>query len=1126
MLRRWTDLRVLIAAACAALSGAAALAQVPASVSVERSGATARLLITLPEAAGGQLSAQADVAAGAVLVARLSQAVTLDVDAVRDAAPDLIAMARLDPDGRTLRLALNREVEPRVSVSHNVIALDLAAPGSPAMAPVVSDFVRRQREAQAAREAAAAEAAQAAAAPPPPLPASVRVGEASDWSRLIFLWPEPVDWTLEQGAQETRLRFAREAEIDLSDLLGSPPRFIESVRRERDDGRSFTLVFRLAEGATLRAWSDAPGELTVDAARTQSGADAALAALQAFADANGAAPVAPEPSAAQGQPDPQPGLAAETEPGPQEDGDPVGAVADEAAGLADEPPVMAAPVDPVPEGGVVRVGVSPAPGGVVSLNFTWAALPGAAVFRRAGAIWIVFDAAAQLDLSALDASPSTRVRDPRTVYGPNHTALRFDTTASTLAEVRAAGAGWTITLGDSLSELPHAVRLARDTGAGRSPALRLAVSGARSVVELADPVVGDRLLVLTADGRMTGVPEERRFADAVILLSTHGAAVQPLSDGISLIALAGGAELVRPGGLTLSRASDPALSAVADAPVTPGFLDFERWRGDQLFIDGRRHHERQARAQDPESVLALARFLLAWELAGEAVGVVQLAVQLRPEYETAPEIAAMQGAAAYMAGRIGDAERHFAHPALVNDVAARPWQGLLAAARGDWPRARRLFEEGRDALFFMDPVWRARMSASAAIAALNSQDLAGADAWIDRTLAEPADPRARAEAAFAMAGLAAAQGDIDLALVRYGALDSDPWTPIQARALLEKTRLEMAHDRISADDAAIQLEGLLYRWRGDEVEQAVAGMLGSAYAQAGRYEEAFAIMAAAQARFPGSRVARQLGIDMQEEFRQLFEGERFDRMDPMQALALWYDNNALTPQGPAGHRIVRRIARRLVEIGLFDRAAQLLEHQLSPDVTMTSLARAQIAEELARVQLMDNNPEAALNAIERTRIAGLPQELVTSRRMLQARALAGLNRADQALELISSDRSPEADRLRADIAWDARRWVEAGQRLEAVLGERWRDDAPLIDAETHDVLRAALAYALADNRAGLERVETRYGEAMAASRHAEAFELVTDSTGRSSDPRLSALASTLSDVGGARAWRGGFGAGR
>ncbi|MCC5995690.1 MAG: hypothetical protein JJU18_04895 [Oceanicaulis sp.] len=1118
MWRRRNEVRAIAAAGLALLASGALWAQTPASVTVERAGPVARVLITLPEESGGALTARAEIAAGAVLIAHLSEPVELDARALGEALSDYVAMARLDADGRTLRLALNRSIEPHVSVSHNVIALDLAPPGTPALAPVVSDYERRQRAEEAARRAAAAEAAAEAARALAALPVTLRTGEASDWTRLIFTWPEPVAWSLDQEGREARLMFEREAEIDLSQLNGAPPRFIDAVRRERDGGHSFILVFTLEDEVRMRAWSDAPGEVTVDAVRGEAGAGAALQALMAYAEANGALglPDDPELSADEAPPAaPEPAAddSAEIEPPSDEAEDALPRPASERA-------------DPVPADGVVRVRAQPAPGGAVSLHFPWAALPGAAVFRRAGAVWIVFDAAAALDLGAVESMGSGHIRALQAVTGEGHTAVRIETAQATLADVRAAGSGWTVTLGDSLSEPPQQVRLARDTGFGRPAVLRLSLPGARGVVTLDDPVVGDTLYVLTADGRMTGVAEPRRFADAVLLASTHGAAVQAISDGLTLTARPGGAELSRAGGLSLTRASDPSLRAGSDAPVSPGFLDLAGWRGDQPFVDGRAMHERQARALDPESVLGLARFLLGWELAQEAAGAARLAASLRPEYETAPEVAALLGAAAYMAGRYGEAERHFAHPALVGDPAAKPWQGLLAAARNDWPRARRLFEEGRGALFFMDPVWRARVSAAAANAAVYAQDLPGARAWLDRVHSEPADPRARAEAAFAEAGLAAAEGEIELALELYDGLDNDPWRPIQARARLEQTRLEMAHGRINADEAAAQLEGLLYRWRGDEVEQAVAGMLGTAYAEAGRYDEAFAIMAAAQERFPGSRVARQLSVDMQEAFRRLFEGERFDRMDPMQALALWYEHNALTPQGPAGHRIVRRIARRLVEIGLFDRAAELLEHQLRPDVPMTSLARAQIAGELAGIHLMDNNPEAALNALERTRMAGLPGELVAARRLLQARALAGLGRTDHALELIDADRTREADRLRADIAWNARRWNEAGRRLEAVLGDRWRGEDALDEGEAHDVMRAILAYALAEDRTGLERIETRYGAAMRETGHAQAFALAADSGARGAGVELSALASALSDVGGARAWRGGFGAGR
>ena len=105
---------------------------------------------------------------------------------------------------------------------------------------------------------------------------------------------------------------------------------------------------------------------------------------------------------------------------------------------------------------------------------------------------------------------------------------------------------------------------------------------------------------------------------------------------------------------------------------------------------------------------------------------------------------------------------------------------------------------------------------------------------------------------------------------------------------------------------------------------------------------------------------------------------------------------------------------------------------------MTALARAQVAADLARVYLIDNRAADALRALDSTRIAGLPTDLVDERRVLQARALAALGRTEHALELVAYDQGPEADRLRADIAWDGRNWSEAGRLMETLLGDRWR----------------------------------------------------------------------------------------
>lgn len=1091
----------LAGAALAALTlGTAALAQAPARLDVERLGETARVRIVLPESAGGDLTADAEVLANMVVVARFSEPVTADLSTLRRQVPDYIAMARLDADGRTLRLALNRPLEPRVSVSHNVIAIDIAPEGAPAQPAVVSAYERARRaEAQARAEA---EAAEAAAPPPQPpaLPVEVRVGEASDYTRIAFQWPEEVTYALTQEDGRAVLGFARAAEIDLAALAATPPRLVEAVTPQPGD--TLRLAFLLAPGVEARVWSDEAGRVVLDLApRGAAGVEGVLDQLAAYADTlDPGAEAAPDPV------EPQ----ADTPQAPP------------AAEPAAQPEPPQARPDPVPESGVVPVAAR-TQGEDLILTFTWASLPGAAVFRRADALWVVFGAGAELDAGEIAATGSRHVTSYRNFSGPGFSALRLEAPASTQADVQASGASWTVVLSDIVDEPPLPVRLARETGFNTPASLRIGLNGARSVVRLPDPVVGDTLAVLTADGEKRGLLSPRRFAESRLLASAHGVAIELFADDLTLTLEPGGARLSRPAGLSLTRAADPALAASFDRPMTPGFLDLERWRGDQPFQEGRRRLQQAALDLDPEALMALARYHLGWGLAGEALAYANLAAAEQPALETTPQTAALRGAAQFMMGRLEEAEATLSHPELLNDPAAQPWRALVAAERRDWAAARRRFEAGRDQVFFFDPVWRARIAAWHGLSALRTGDLGAVAPLLDQVETGAEDAQADAVAAYARAGLAARRGEVDDAIARYDALTGHEWTPIQARSRLEKLRLQSRNGRIEPDEAVEALESLRYQWRGDDTEVEASAMLSEVYAEAGRYDEALRTMERTRMRFPESPVSRRLSLSMDALFRDLFLNGEADRMDPVSAVALWREHQDLTPPGPDGVRMVMGIVERLVEVDLLDQAARYLQYWIDErSVTMTAQARAAIAADLAEIYLMDEKPERALRAIEQTRIAGLSGALVAERRLLQARALAGIGRTDHALELIGNDRTEAADRLRARIAWDDRLWPEAGRRSEALLGERWRGADALDARESHDVMRALIAYALAGDRASMDRLQARYGPAMAETEHARAFSLVAEEAVRPGDARLSALVSELADLDDSESLMRGF----
>jgi hypothetical protein len=193
--------------------------------------------------------------------------------------------------------------------------------------------------------------------------------------------------------------------------------------------------------------------------------------------------------------------------------------------------------------------------------------------------------------------------------------------------------------------------------------------------------------------------------------------------------------------------------------------------------------------------------------------------------------------------------------------------------------------------------------------------------------------------------------------------------------------------------------------------------------------------------------------------------------------------------------MIRRLADRLVSVDLLDQAAELLQHQV--DHRLQGGARAQVSTRLAVVYLMNRKPDRALATLQKTRAADLSNDLRDQRLLVEARAMSNLGRHDLALELITNISSREAMRLRSDILWASRRWRDAGEQIELLYGNRWREFAPLNDTERSDILRAAICYALSEESIGVARLREKYEAKFSDGADRRAFEVVTAPIGAS-----------------------------
>ena len=869
--------------------------------------------------------------------------------------------------------------------------------------------------------------AKGAAAPAHGL--AIRYGQAKDLTHIEFPGSDPA--SARRDGADLILHFARGLSPDVSRLKIDPPRLVKAVKVS-EAGGGVDLRFTPADGATFK-----------------------LGKADGVSFLNFSPPPADAPA-------------------------PVAA-----ASPKDQAPQARA--NPLPASGVVRMQPE-LQGAALALHFPWKAPLGAAVFRRGGALWVVFDAKAKLDVGAAPRG-RPQMQKIEAIEGADYSAVRILLPSTVMASASAQGGTWTITLGPRM-DAPLSVPLARDDASGPA-ALTAQVAGSTGVFWITDPAVGDKLAVVTALGPAKGLEQRHALVDATLLPSTQGLAIEPATDDLVVATDGDTVRIGRPRGLALSPASARARAITASAPALelpaaaslPALIDFPAWSklGEGGFI--RRYQQLEDAAADEggkgkaggvQARLGLARFLVGSEMSFEAIGVLNLLAKTNPSMMGDAEFRGLRGAARAMAGRYKDAEADFSSPALAEDPASALWRGYVSAKLGDWPGAREQFAHGRSALSMFSPVWKARFARLDAEADLASGDIGSARSVIEIAASVPLDGNDALAVKLTEAKLAEADNRPDEALGLYDQVAKSDYGALSAPAILRATELRLAKGQIKPDAAVTALESLHYRWRGDSTELETVRALGHIYLQQGQWREALEALRSAGQRSPDQPASVAVQADLATAFRALFLDGQADGMQPIQALALFYDFRDLTPIGADGDMMVRRLVKRLVSVDLLTQASDLLKYQA--ENRLDGVPRAEVSTDLAIIDIMDKRPEDALSALNNSRTTLLPTALNGRRRVIEARALMALGRTDHALEILQGDKSPEASDIRAEAQWTARAWPQAASLLEAQLGDRWKSPAPLTVEEQGRLMRAGVAYSLAGDEASLTRLRTRFGK--------------------------------------------------
>ncbi len=731
----------------------------------------------------------------------------------------------------------------------------------------------------------------------------------------------------------------------------------------------------------------------------------------------------------------------------------------------------------------------------VALRFTWQSPPPAAAFRYGGEIWLVFDRPLPGGQDQVLEEADLGFDKVRQITSAHGTALIFSVSKPHIAvQLRREEHGW---LADfrPRSELPQISLESEVLALGDRAVLRFAHKEAGRIHWLADEVRGERLAVVPIGEEGVGINITSTYPQFQTLQTQQGFVLRPMSEGVEVAVTPNGALVRHRDGLIVSSSETrdllPRDSSRRDIGRRLFFLG--KWRrGDREGFAENKHRLIQAaiKASEDQRVLKhleLARFYFAWGLGTETIGLLDLIEDEAPERASDPEFRLMRAASSFMIEDFETAGRLLGDPILAGESEALLWRSAYSAVLQNWQAAASGFAETDGLIASYAPRVRNDLLIWAAESRLGVGDVGGTSEYLIALSRFDMNASEEARAKYLTALRFFMGGERELAFRLWRDLEDDPHPASRARAKLALLDAQMEEGTLDNAKAIEILEKLRFTWRGDNFERALMVRLAGLYEGERRYREALTTLQLIATHFPEFDRVGQVSQKMRDTFVKLFDDVDGQTVPPVETLALFELFRELTPAGEAGARIAIRLADRLVEVDLLQQASELLNNQLR--YHLEGADKTRVASKLALVNIMNRDPEGALEALDISDTPDFNEETRRERAQLRAKALAMQNKHSEALAALGDDDNGEALLLRAEILWEMEDWRAAARALERLVPPV-PGEGLLATEMAGRVMNLTIALTMAGDQVRLMDLFKRYGGHMAETEHASAFHLL------------------------------------
>ncbi len=754
--------------------------------------------------------------------------------------------------------------------------------------------------------------------------------------------------------------------------------------------------------------------------------------------------------------------------------------------------------------------------------FPWKERVASAVFTRGPYLWVIFDKPTEINLTSLSSILPNYITAVESMDYAGSTVLRFKTNTPVFASARHRRDSyeWIISVSRRSRIPPSPILVEPRTQPPLKPHVLVTVLQTSPPLLITDPTLGDTLEVIATHAEGNGVFPERNFLEFSLLRTAQGVVIKKIHEDVRVAKLRNGLRINRPSeGIMLSSNLPPLdLASVMEAEANANTLfPYEQWKvenADEFFQRKQRLQRDIIRANDQKAShlrMELAQLYLGQGMYLEALGMLNIIKASDPDFYEVYQLAALRGAANFMMDRIMEANLDFADASLEGEEEAELWKRSSAVMMGDEKKLTQFLQYDPQFISHYPPKIRQKLAIIAADQFIGRKRYTAFSKVLGALERSGQLADIKDQADYMMGRMFADSGNTDEAIKLFKHVTETSTNRfVQVRAEFALATLEYETGAIDRRALIDKLDRLRYIWRGDALELGVLNLLGDLNALEGRYPQALRAWKDIMVNFPGAPNGAAVATKMADAFVQLFNEGKADEMEPLEALALYYEFRDLTPIGKQGDRMIQNLADRLASVDLLDRAAALLSHQVK--YRLEKEERSRVGTRLGLIYLLNREPRKTLEVLQLTGYGAGEEELNRQRNHLAAMAYSDIGEWKTALDMLKDDYSEEAKMIRLDVFWENKDWKNVIATAEDILASRRDITAPLNESEAQTLVRLAVGYTFEGDTLQLQYLRDYFTPLMAGNPLKDRFLFISNDTGPIDPKNMATLEKEITDI--------------